>query len=63
MFIFYLESIFEIFRKALNEVEEAVQTNGISLNNVRYANDTAIIANNVEGYQKMDNGTYQKLSV
>jgi len=38
-----------IFREALNEVEEGIFINGTRLNNLRYADDTIVFADTVEG--------------
>uniref|UniRef100_A0A8D8RKC5 Craniofacial development protein 2 n=1 Tax=Cacopsylla melanoneura TaxID=428564 RepID=A0A8D8RKC5_9HEMI len=42
-----------IFREALNDMEEGIPINGIRLNNLRYADDTIMLADTIEGLQKL----------
>uniref|UniRef100_A0A8D8SHV0 Craniofacial development protein 2 n=1 Tax=Cacopsylla melanoneura TaxID=428564 RepID=A0A8D8SHV0_9HEMI len=42
-----------IFREALNDMDEGIPINGIRLNNLRYADDTIMLADTIEGLQKL----------
>ena len=41
-----------IFREALNGIEEGIMLNGVRLNNIRYADDTMVIADSLESLQR-----------
>jgi hypothetical protein len=43
----------EIMSKASEEVEEGIVINGKIINNLRYADDTVLIASNIENLQKI----------
>lgn len=42
-----------IFKEALKEIEEGISINGLRLNNLRYADDTIVFADTLEGLQKL----------
>jgi len=42
-----------LFRQALNETEEGIKINGENINNLRYADDTVLIADSAEGLQEL----------
>ena len=42
-----------IFQNALENIQEGIKVNGKLVNNVRYADDTVILANSPEGLQKL----------
>jgi len=42
-----------LFRQALSETEEGIKINGETINNLRYANDTVLIADSAEGLQEL----------
>jgi len=42
-----------ILREALDEVNEGIKVNGKCINNIRYANDTVVIANNMSSLRKI----------
>lgn len=44
-----------IFREALDNMDEGIPINGIRLNNIRYADDTIMFADTIEGLQKLMN--------
>ena len=43
----------EIFKEALDDIELGVSVNGQRLNNIRYADDTVVFADNIEGLQEL----------
>jgi Reverse transcriptase (RNA-dependent DNA polymerase) len=43
----------KIFNEALNGVEEGVLLNGVRLNNIRYADDTIVMADSLDGLQTL----------
>lgn len=45
----------KIFQKALENIQEGIKVNGRFVNNIRYADDTVIIANSQEGLQNLIN--------
>jgi len=45
----------ESFTKALENEESGIQVNGIPLNNLRYADDTVLLAENISDLQNMLN--------
>ena len=47
----------EIFKQALEDQEEGIVLNGVSVNNIRYADDTLLIANTLKGLQQLLNRT------
>lgn len=52
IFNMYSERIFD---EALDEVEEGILLNGVRLNNIRYADDTMVMADSLEGLQRLMN--------
>uniref|UniRef100_A0A8D9EQ38 Craniofacial development protein 2 n=1 Tax=Cacopsylla melanoneura TaxID=428564 RepID=A0A8D9EQ38_9HEMI len=48
-----------IFREALQDLEEGISINGFKLNNLRYADDTVVFANTIEGLQALMNKIYE----
>lgn len=50
LFNVYVEKIFQL---ALDSVATGIKVNGKPINNIRYADDTAILANNLEDLQNM----------
>lgn len=50
LFNLYSETVFE---KALENMQEGIKVNGRFINNLRYADDTVIIANSPDGLQKL----------
>jgi hypothetical protein len=52
LFNLYSESI---FREALDEVQGGIKINGISIDNIRYADDTVLIASNAQELQNIIN--------
>ena len=51
-FNMYLE---KIFQNALEDIQEGIKVNERFVNNIRYADDTVIIANSQEGLQNLIN--------
>lgn len=47
-----------IFREALEDVDEGILLNGKRLNNIRYADDTVIMAGDLNGLQQLMNRVY-----
>ena len=47
----------EIFKQALEDQEEGIVLNGVSVNNIRYADDTLLISNTLKGLQQLLNRT------
>ena len=45
----------KIFQNALEYIQEGIKVNGRFVNNIRYADDTVIIANSQEGLQNLIN--------
>ena len=45
----------KIFQNALEDIQEGIKVNGRFVNNIRYADDTVIIANSQEGLQNLIN--------
>ena len=45
----------KIFQKALENIQEGIKVNGRIVNNIRYADDTVIIANSQQGLQTLIN--------
>lgn len=52
LFNLYSETI---FREALEELEMGIKINGVWINNIRYADDTVLIADNIEDLQELVN--------
>uniref|UniRef100_A0A8D8Y176 Craniofacial development protein 2 n=3 Tax=Cacopsylla melanoneura TaxID=428564 RepID=A0A8D8Y176_9HEMI len=48
-----------IFREALDNLEEGISINGLRLNNLRYADDTIIFADTIEGLQRLMNKIHE----
>jgi len=48
----------EIFGKALTGLSDGIKTNGQAINNIRYADDAVIIANNNEELQNIMQSIY-----
>uniref|UniRef100_A0A8D9EV91 Craniofacial development protein 2 n=1 Tax=Cacopsylla melanoneura TaxID=428564 RepID=A0A8D9EV91_9HEMI len=44
-----------IFREALQDIDEGISVNGLKLNNLRYADDTIVFADTIEGLQTLMN--------
>ncbi|XP_055384420.1 uncharacterized protein LOC129614059 [Condylostylus longicornis] len=44
-----------IFKEATSDVEEGIKVNGININNIRYADDTTLIAGSIEDLQTLLN--------
>lgn len=45
----------QIFAEALSDIEDGIKINGKTINNLRYADDTAVIADNPEALQRLLN--------
>ena len=52
LFNLYSEAIFQ---EALEDVEMGVKVNGVWINNIRYADDTVLIADNIHDLQQLVN--------
>ena len=52
LFNLYSEAV---FREALEEMEIGIKVNGVWVNNIRYADDTMLIADNVQDLQRLVN--------
>ena len=48
LFNIYVERIYQL---ALENIRKGIKINGIPINNLRYADDTAILAENIENLQ------------
>ena len=42
-----------IFKKALHDAEEGIRINGIVVNNIRYTDDTVLMADSENGLQRL----------